>query len=251
MPTVVLILFLILRKKLNLRFLGPSSSKHSSSFFFFLAFVLFRFFNGTCSDKTHAERYDMINIFRTCSTTKYFPTSHPSRFPGSSLCTELWGIWGVCSRKGLATMLFFRNLLWMFITFHKQVSVIKTYRPPSTLPLTPPSMNFPFLPSLNQPFFFCLFFKFLFLSTKSCDILCIFKQLIRVLLCFYSRDYEYCCCRCCCCSRCCYLRKSFYQKRHFFVTRNYEKHHSMCDTWCTSLPCLSYNYKRTQTKKLS
>lgn len=107
----------------------------------------------------------MINIFRTCSTTKYFPASLPSRFPGSSLCTELWGIWGVCSRKGLETMLFFRNLLWMFITFHKQVSVIKTYRPPSTLLLTPPLLLvFPSLPSLNRPFFcfsFPSFYSFL------------------------------------------------------------------------------------------
>lgn len=73
--------------------------------------------------------------------------------------------------------------------------------------------------------------QFFFLSTESCHILCIFKQLIRVLLCFYSRSYQYCCRRCCCCSRCCYLRKSFYQKRHFFVTRNDEKQY---DTVCAA-----------------
>lgn len=175
----------------------------------------------------------MMHIFRTRLTTKYFPLPLVP-----SLCTELWGIWGVCSRKS-----FFRNLLWMFITFHKQVSVIKSYRPPSAL--LPP-----FLPSpcpLQSTLFFCIFFisKFLFSFYKILwyTVIYIFKQLIRVLLCFHSRDYEYCRCRCCCCSRRCYLRKSFYQKT-FFVTRNYEKQHSMCDTRCTSSPCSSDDYER-------
>lgn len=72
-------------------------------------------------------------------------------------------------------------------------------------------------------FYFCLFFLFLFLSTKPCDILCIFKQLICALLYFYSSTYEHCCCWCCCCSRCCYSRKSFYQKRCIFVTVKHKK----------------------------
>lgn len=114
----------------------------------------------------------------------------------------------------------------MFITFHKQVSVIKNLL--ITLDAPPPPSS-P-LPSPSQSIFFLVFSfpSFYFFLQKSCDILCIFKQLIRVLLCFNSRSYEYCCRRCCCCSRCCYLRKSFYQKRHFFVTRNYEKRYSTC-----------------------
>lgn len=81
----------------------------------------------------------------------------------------------------------------MFITFHKQISVIKACRQPSALLI-------PFLMcALNQEFspgfiFVCSLFLFLFLSTKPCDILCIFKQLIRALLYFYSSTYEHCCC---------------------------------------------------------
>lgn len=92
----------------------------------------------------------------------------------------------------------------VYYLFNKKVSVIKTHPSPWTLLLMT-------LSSLPPPTH-----KFLFLSTKSCDILCIFKQLIRVLLCFYSRDYEHCRrrrCRCRSRRRC--LRKSFYQKRHF------------------------------------
>lgn len=139
----------------------------------------------------------------------------------------------------------------MFITFHKQVSVIKTYRPPSTLLLTPLPFPSPSRYSPDRPYFLFfrfIFSKFLFLSTESCDILCIFKRLIRVLLCFYSRDYEYRCCRCCCCSRCCYLRKSFYQKRQFFVTRNlwkstqYVRH--MMHLFCHVCPIITRERKR-------
>lgn len=107
----------------------------------------------------------------------------------------------------------------------------------------PPS--FPPLPLPINLFFprFFYFSKFLFLSTEPCDILCIFKRLIRVLLCFYSRGYEYRCRRCCCRSRCCYLRKSFYQKRHFFVTMN-----TVCATHgaplCHVCPIITRDRKR-------
>lgn len=140
----------------------------------------------------------------------------------------------------------------MFITFHKQVSVIKKNLliTLNTPPLPNPFSPLPFSLSIDLFSRFSFPFpSFYFFLQKSCDILCIFKQLIRVLLCFNSRSYEYCCRRCCCCSRCRYLRKSFYQKRHFFVTRNYEKRYNTCSTQCTSLPCLSY--KRRETKKLS
>lgn len=92
MPTVVLILFLILRERLNLRFLGPSSSKHSSSFsfsffFFFcyfdrlLRFLFFFLPMVHVEIKPPVERYEMINVFRTRATTQYSHTSHPVQSP--------------------------------------------------------------------------------------------------------------------------------------------------------------------------
>lgn len=124
----------------------------------------------------------------------------------------------------------------MFITFHKQVSVIKAYDHPEHSSFLTPSRSSLLLP---QP----LISAFLLLSTKSCDILCIFKQLIRVHLCFYSRDFGYCCRRCCCCSRCCYLRKSFYQKRPFFVTM--KKNDTICATHNAPLcPIITRERKR-------
>lgn len=118
-----------------------------------LSFFCFVFFNLHFVSMVHVPikhtQKGMMHIFRTRLTTKYFPLPLVP-----SLCTELWGIWGVCSRKR-----FFRNLLWMFITFHKQVSVIKSYRPPSAL--LPPFLPSPCpLPPFNQPFFFLYFFHF-------------------------------------------------------------------------------------------
>lgn len=114
----------------------------------------------------------------------YYPFKYLSpRFPGSSLCKELRGILGVCSRKGENDDAIFQkppmNVYNLFIS--KSVLL----KPIWSLLLTP-------FPSLNQPFLLFYFSpSFYFFLQKSCDILCIFKQLIRVLLCFYSRDYEY------------------------------------------------------------
>lgn len=132
---------------------------------------------------THAERYDKIDLIQDLiDPTKHFPlpTStplHPPPIPGSSLCTELWGILGgFCSRKG-PWCYFSENLLWMFITF--QVSVAKekkTFKKKQknnlSTTLLSTRLSFPPPP--------IIFSNFLFLSTESCDILCIFKQLIRV-----------------------------------------------------------------------
>lgn len=112
-------------------------------------------------------------------------------------------------KKGLVTMLFFRNLLWMFITFHKQVSVIKIYRLPSTLLLLLLFLNL-----------FSIFFQVSISFYKSCDILCIFKQLIRVLLCFYSRDYVLLSSILLLFSSLLF-EKELLPKETFFVTRNY------------------------------
>lgn len=96
-------------------------------------------------------------------------------------------------------------------------------------------------PSLNQHFF-------LFLSTKSCDILCIFKQLIRALLCFYSRDNEYLSSSTLPSFSLLLFEKELLPKETFFF-RNYGKRYSACDTH-TYLPCLSYNYKKTQNEEV-
>lgn len=179
----------------------------------FFWFNLFYFLpNGTWSDKNSLQ--GRIWCFYSGFSRPFKIRCHPI-LPSLVLpyVQSFWGMGGGVFRKGLITMLFFGNLQWMFITFHKQVSVIKTYRSPRSLRSTSPS----YLPPRS---ILCLFPKFLFLSTGSCDILCIFKRLIRVLLCFYPRDYEYRCRRCCCCSRRRYSRKSFYQKRHFFCNEN-------------------------------
>lgn len=132
-------------------------------------------------------------------------------------------------------MLFFwgKPPMNVFNLFIKQVSVIKPVDHPEHSSLTPRTLLF------NSP-------RFLFLSTKSCDILCIFKQLIRVLLCFYSHDYDYC--------RFVFslllFEKELLPKDAFFCngkkTIQYAQH-----TNAPFLQCLSYDYKRTQTKKLS
>lgn len=76
----------------------------------------------------------------------------------------------------------------MFITFHKQVSVNKTYRspqPPLPLPQRPSVTPPPPTPSAFS-FFVSLFPKFLFLSTVSCDMFCIFKAAHSCSLVFLS-----------------------------------------------------------------
>lgn len=66
------------------------------------------------------------------------------------------------------------------------------------------------------PFFFQVSISFY----KSCDILCIFKQLIRVLLCFYSRDYVLLSSMLLLFSSLLF-EKELLPKETFFVTRNY------------------------------
>lgn len=93
----------------------------------------------------------------------------------------------------------------MFITFHKQVSAIKIAHPEHS--------SFPPVPSLSlNP----CFFPQVSISFSLNPVICLFKQLIRVLLCFYSRDYQYCRRRCC---RALIL-PSFYQNRHFFFCKD-------------------------------
>lgn len=162
-----------------------------------------------------------------------FPT------PCSSLCTELWGILGgFVLEKASRQCYFSENLLWMFITFHKQVSVIKTYR---SLLLSP---SFP-SPSPNQSFFFFLSFfqlsipfyknpviyfaylngSFVFSCVSTLAVMSIVVVDVAVVL------------------RCRYTRKSFYQKRHFFVTMN-----TVCATHgaplCHVCPIITRDRKR-------
>lgn len=121
---------------------------------------------------------------------------------------------------------FSRNLLWMFLTFHKQVSVIKTYRSPQTL-----------LPPLPWSIFSPFLFDFLFLSTNSVIYFaylsssfvfsCVFTRVL-LLLSMLPLFYR------------CNLRKSLYQKR-LFLTKRY----SMCDTQRTSPPCCPESKRRS------
>lgn len=214
MPTVVLILFLIFPEAEIP--ICPSSrgiSKHSSSFFdLFVSFS--RFFDGTHTQRGVISQLHsgLLQPHSICAVPSCFTPPDPVAgwvsvqsfevFPGPSGATFV-------PEKGLATMLFFRNLLWMFIPFHKQVSVIKIYRLPSTLLLLLFLLNL-------FPFFFQVSISFY----KSCDILCIFKQLIRVLLCFYSRDYVLLSSMLLLFSSLLF-EKELLPKETFFVTRNY------------------------------
>lgn len=49
---------------------------------------------------------------------------------------------------------------------------------------------------------------------------------------------------CCCRFRGRYFEKELLPKETFFCNYEKKKKYSMCDTRCTSLPCLSYNCKR-------
>lgn len=156
----------------------------------------------------------------------YYPFKYLSpRFPGSSLCKELRGILGVCSRKCENDDAIFQkppmNVYNLFIS----KSVLLNLSDHSSWCPSPLSINlsscFIFL-QVSISFYKNPVIYFAYLNS-SFVFSCVFTLAIMSI------------CRRRCCSRCRYSRKSFYQKRQFFCNEK----------------CLSYNCKRTQTKKLS
>lgn len=167
-PTVVLILFLILPERLNL-LISQSEQLPSTAPAFFLFFFPP---NGTRSDShAQAARYDNGDYIQDCFHHVKYLLPIPSCFPGSTLCTEVWGILGGLFQKRPTRWR--RNLPWMFLTFLKQVSVIKTYRTLLSMP------------SSSSPSYLSFFASFYFLSTKNPVIYFAYlNPLIRVSLVF-------------------------------------------------------------------
>lgn len=242
MPTVVSILFLILREAQPnpLRLLRAQLRRFSFFGLWFVSFASSYFSSGTCLDKTHAVRYDNDKLSSgLVRPHRVFAAPSPVRVYVQSFEVSRGG----CSRKGLRrrysseTPVNVSNL-----SIKKKNLCYQNLSIPLNTPLDAPLHPFssPLSLSLCQCLF--VFFKLLLLSTKSLWYTLHIETAHRCSLVFLTLAVMSICCRwnVAVVLAVAVSEKSFYQKRLFFFVTNYGKQKYGNVQHAT--PCLSCNY---------